>query len=188
MRRRKSYGIIFAGLSCFLLLACSRCPEVAVVVLGTRPLDSRTPSLDMLRRVEKARELYRRYPDARFIFTGGKTAGEVSEARMMAQYALSLGIPAGAMLLEENARSTEENARYTAGRLYPCRPRMTFLVTRQGHLNRAVGIFSKYPVFGKLQPAASRISKQELMQNLQEYLATHRSRPVQELLSKAAQE
>jgi uncharacterized SAM-binding protein YcdF (DUF218 family) len=92
------------------------------------------------------------------------------------------------MLLEENARSTEENARYTAGRLYPCRPRMTFLVTRQGHLNRAVGIFSKYPVFGKLQPAASRISKQELMQNLQEYLATHRSPLVQELLSKAAQE
>ena len=168
--------------------AAQRCSDAAIIVLGTRPLDENTLSLDMIRRVEKAVELYAKYPAAAMIFTGGKTAGKVSEAQMMAQYAASRGIPAGSLILEEDARSTLENAKYTAALLNPCVLKKTILITRHGHLKRAVLAFSKYRVFGMIQPAASRISKEEIIQNLQEYLAHHKSVEVQGILDKVIRE
>jgi uncharacterized SAM-binding protein YcdF (DUF218 family) len=47
---------------------------------------------------------------ARFIFSGAVTRGSLSEARMMADYAVEvLGVPASNVLLEEQAQTTVEN-------------------------------------------------------------------------------
>jgi uncharacterized SAM-binding protein YcdF (DUF218 family) len=47
---------------------------------------------------------------ARFVFSGGAARSELSEAQMMANYAVvSLGVPAANIVLEDQARSTAEN-------------------------------------------------------------------------------
>ncbi|MCX5698066.1 MAG: YdcF family protein [Candidatus Omnitrophica bacterium] len=175
-------------LLCSISAAVPRCSDTAIVVLGTRPLDDVTPSLDMIRRVEKGIELHVKYPNAVLIFTGGMTAGPVSEARMMAELAAKEGIPAGSLIFEEQSRSTEENARFTAQLVLSCSIKRTILVTRPGHLRRATRTFGKYRVFGNIQPAASRISKNEIIRNLQEYLTGHQSTVVQQILEKVMRE
>ncbi|WP_223691647.1 YdcF family protein [Leifsonia poae] len=46
---------------------------------------------------------------ARFVFSGAATRGGRSEAAVMAQYAVELGVPRERIVLEERARSTWEN-------------------------------------------------------------------------------
>lgn len=175
-------------LLCSISPAALRCADIAIVVLGTRPLDGVTPSMDMVKRVEKAIELRAKYSDAILIFTGGKTAGPLSEAGMMALLAAKEGIPAASLILEEEARSTEENARFSAQLVLGCAIKRTILITRPGHLKRAARIFSRYRTFGKIQPVASHISKKEIIANLREYLAGHQSSAVQQLLEKVKKE
>lgn len=51
---------------------------------------------------------------ARFVFTGAATHGGVSEAALMAGYAVrELGVPSGNVVLEEQARTTWENIAYS---------------------------------------------------------------------------
>ena len=179
---------LFVSLLCSIFAAVPRCSDIAIIVLGTRPLDHVTPSLDMVRRVEKAIELHVKYPAAILIFTGGKTAGPVSEARMMAQLAAKGGIPAGSVILEEQARSTEDNARFTAQLVLGSTIKRIILITRPGHLKRAARTFGKYRIFGIIQPAAAHVSKKEIIRNLQEYLVAHRSIAVQQQLEKVMEE
>ena len=51
---------------------------------------------------------------ATFVFSGGATGGTVSEAALMAEYAIrSAGVPAGNVVLEEESRSTWENITFS---------------------------------------------------------------------------
>ena len=70
-------------------------PEVEniLVVLGNEPLDDATPTIDTMTRVRKAVEYFSMHPSSILIFTGGPTAGKVTEAQVMANYAMSLGVP-----------------------------------------------------------------------------------------------
>lgn len=178
-------GILFSeGIS----FAQHRCSDTAIIVLGTRPLDAQTPSLDMIFRVQRGIELYKQNPSALLIFTGGKTAGPISEARMMAKLACGYGVLLESIILEENSRSTIENARFTAAYLSPCVLKKTILVSRKKHFKRAVPIFSQYPAFGNIQPVASHLSQKKIILNLQEYLAHHKSPEVQAMLDKIKEE
>ncbi|MCX5714805.1 MAG: DUF6498-containing protein [Candidatus Omnitrophica bacterium] len=191
LANRKPFPIILL-LFVFILagpsFAAQRCSDTAIIVLGTRELDQTTPSLDMSRRVEKGVELYAKHPSALLIFTGGKTSGPVSEAAMMAELAVKLGVHPGEFILEEESHSTKENAQFTANLVLGCAIKRTMIVTRLGHLKRATRIFFKYRVFGKIQPVTSNISKKEIIRNLQEYLAGHQSVPVQQILEKIKKE
>lgn len=175
-------------LLCGVSAAAQRCSDTAIIVLGTRPLDEVTPSLDMVRRVEKAMELHVQYPAALLIFTGGKTAGPISEARVMARLAAKAGIPEGLLILEEEARSTSQNALFTSQLVRGCAIKKTILITRPGHLERARRTFARYGVFGDIRPAASRISKEEITRDLQRYLAVHPDNAVRQLLEKVRNE
>ena len=46
---------------------------------------------------------------ARFIFSGAAVRSALSEAQMMADYAVSLGVPVGSIILEDRATTTVEN-------------------------------------------------------------------------------
>jgi uncharacterized SAM-binding protein YcdF (DUF218 family) len=51
---------------------------------------------------------------ARFVFSGGATRGGVSEAALMARYAVEdLGVPASSVALEEQSRTTWENISFS---------------------------------------------------------------------------
>lgn len=66
------------------------------------------------RRVGTAAELYSHGSIRRLFFTGGRGVGNAkSEARVMLEYAVSLGIPAERITTEERSSSTWENLLYT---------------------------------------------------------------------------
>ncbi len=144
--------------------------DTAIVVLGTRPFNQATPTLDMVTRVEEGVGLFASMPRAVLVFTGGPTAGPVSEAQMMARMAYTRGVAVDRVLTENASRSTDENARNTAALLKPLALRKTVLVTRPGHLKRAMKVFSAYPEFGALVPYPTNVSKDVLIRNLQDYL------------------
>ena len=70
-------------------------PEIEniLVVLGNEPLDDATPTIDTMTRVRKAVKFFSVHPSSILIFTGGPTANKVTEAQVMANYAMSLGVP-----------------------------------------------------------------------------------------------
>lgn len=87
--------------------------------------------------------LARRYPDATIIFSGGsdaKTFGP-SEAAIARQLFISFGVDPNRIVIEDQARNTEENARFTSRLLKPTSDRTWLLVTSAYHMPRAVGTF-----------------------------------------------
>ena len=61
-------------------------------------------------------------PDrARFVFTGGAVRSTISEARMMADYAVhQLGVPANNVVIEDQSRTTVENIKNSAPLMGDC--------------------------------------------------------------------
>ena len=80
----------------------------AIVVLGAAQYAGR-PSPVLEARLDHAIRLYRRGIAPRLIVTGGKANGDItSEAETSARYARNHGVPASAIILEDESRSTTE--------------------------------------------------------------------------------
>jgi uncharacterized SAM-binding protein YcdF (DUF218 family) len=87
--------------------------------------------------------LARRYPEAKVIFSGGsdpKTLGP-SEAAFAKQLFISFGVEPARILIEDQSRNTEENARFTARLLKLPSDKAWLLVTSAYHMPRALGTF-----------------------------------------------
>ncbi|HEX2569172.1 MAG TPA: YdcF family protein [Polyangia bacterium] len=67
----------------------------------------------------------------------------VAEAAGMRDHARSLGVPAEVILLEDRARSTQENARYAASMMAERGLRRALVVTQPFHLRRSLRWFAK---------------------------------------------
>jgi uncharacterized SAM-binding protein YcdF (DUF218 family) len=84
-----------------------------------------------------------RYPDARIIFSGGNISatGSPDEAALARSLFVSFGIEAGRISTEDQSRTTEENARFTAALINPAPHSRWLLVTSAYQMPRAVGAF-----------------------------------------------
>jgi uncharacterized SAM-binding protein YcdF (DUF218 family) len=140
------------------------------IVLGNEPLDGSTPTLDMTRRALRAVEFYEQNPGAVLVFTGGPTAGGLSEAMMMAGIAASRGVPQENMRLEEKATSTRLNAELTAALLETARPAKIVVISKASHLKTAMAMFRKHAVFKNAEPLASRVTREEIIRDMEAYL------------------
>lgn len=142
---------IFALLTLWLTLAVAldryglRAPPVGpydvIIVAGCRVHPSGQPSDALARRAERAVALWRQGLAPQVIFTGGVGAGGVSEAAAAARHAESLGLPASAIRLEDQSRSTEENARYASSIAVGAR---VIVVSDAYHVWRAERVFGRY--------------------------------------------
>jgi uncharacterized SAM-binding protein YcdF (DUF218 family) len=112
-------------------------PADALVVLGARVMPGGVPSGALLARVEKAVELYQRGLAPRLVFSGGIGVNPPSEAHVMREEAVRLGVPSEACVLEEQSHSTEQNARYSAELLRTLGVRRVVVVSDPYHLLRA---------------------------------------------------
>ena len=65
-----------------------------------------------------------------------------SEARAMAVFLQDLGVPAQAIVLEENSRNTRENAAFSAALLKARGIKLILLVTSALHMPRAMALFA----------------------------------------------
>lgn len=168
----------------------------AIVLLGgatapAKPPHRPHPDLgDAADRIWHAARLYKEGLAPKIIVSGGRSPGLESradiqtEAQSMAMLLNDLGIPSAALILEEEARSTRENARFT--KTLVGRDRVA-LVTSAFHMARSMANFEKEnvtadayptdfhvapetkPVWARLLPSGSALAESETA--LKEYLA-----------------
>ena len=161
-------------------------PHALLVVLGNEPLDDQTPTVDMIARVKLAVSFQHQHPGTLMIFTGGRTAGQVTEAALMWQIARSLGVPEASVQLEDQAESTRQNAEFTApmvGKLVPL-PNPIYIVSKADHLTWALPLFRAWPILKSAEPLACTVNRQDSIAQMQEYLRNHDNPRVQSRLQK----
>lgn len=89
-------------------------PAHAIVVLGAAQYDGK-PSPVLRARVDHAITLWRRGLAPVLFMTGGRGDGDTtSEAAVERRYAIANGVPAAAILIEEESRTTAESLRKVA--------------------------------------------------------------------------
>lgn len=85
-----------------------------LIVLGAHVNGTKITN-SLKRRLDAAVEYWRCHPKTRIIVSGGQGKGEdTTEARAMAEYLYSQGIPKKLVLLEETSTTTVENLKFSA--------------------------------------------------------------------------
>jgi uncharacterized SAM-binding protein YcdF (DUF218 family) len=95
-------------------------------------------------RITEGARLAKLYPDARLVFTGGTTdllLKSEGGAPSVADYWRVMGIPDSRILVEDQSRTTLENATLTRAMLKPEAGQRVLLVTSAYHMPRSVGAF-----------------------------------------------
>lgn len=95
-----------------------------------------------LRRLFAAVDLQRAHADATLVVSGGVSRYAVSESRLLGALAERLGLPEARLVLEQESRTTWQNARFVAA-LQPAIDRRIVLVTSALHMARARYAFAQ---------------------------------------------
>jgi uncharacterized SAM-binding protein YcdF (DUF218 family) len=112
--------------------------------------------------------LAKRFPQARIAYTGGTnslTGGSSSEALRARDLMAELGIAPDRVTIEDKARNTEENARFTAAIVHPEPSQRWLIVTSAFHMPRAMGVFEK----AGFHPIAYPVSYHTIGQGLADF-------------------
>lgn len=151
-RVRRSFGIVFVA-GCFALLAALaqmfwfgesdyRRPADAIVVYGCQAYPDGRPSQALADRVNTACELYHQGLAPYIVMSGGPVygfEGQVHETQAMADYAVSLGVPREAIVLDPDGldtQSTAENLQGVLAEVVPHDPPHLLAVSHDYHLPR----------------------------------------------------
>lgn len=113
----------------------------AIVVAGARLRDDGSASAALIRRTERAVELWREARAPVLVLTGGVLGAGPSEALVAAELATKWGVPPSALVLEQHSRTTEENARL-ARELVGAR--RVLVVTDAYHVLRCEWIYARH--------------------------------------------
>ena len=157
--------------------------ETAIIVLGDRPLDDTTPTVDMVYRVLKGIDLAKKFPKAILIMCGGATKGPTPEAQMMGLIAWVRGVDPLKIMLENKSQTTDENAKNTANIVGSKSIRQVFIITEQSRLEEAVATFQKYgKEFNNIQGVKSDVTQSLIIGQMEQFLMTHDDRIVRDRL------
>lgn len=119
-------------------------PADVIIVLGSQVNSGGRAGPSLARRADRATALYRQGYADRIICTGGFTSpGSVSEAQAACDRIVAAGVPREAMILEQRATSTEENAAFSAAIMREQGWRSAVIVSDGYHLLRAVWMFQR---------------------------------------------
>ena len=128
-------------------------PADVIVVLGSKVYPGGRPGPALTRRTRHAAALFRQGFAAHVICSGGLGPNPPTEAAAACGLAETLGVPAAALIREEQSHSTEENALYTAALMRARGWRTAILVTDGFHLYRAAMLFAQAEVAAYPSPA-----------------------------------
>ena len=131
-------------------------PLDAIVVLGA-PLTPAGTLTDILEeRVAAAAELWRAGAGSHVVATGGVTHGAPrAEADALAEALAAAGVPE--VIVERDALTTDDNARFTARLLEPLGARRVWLVTQPFHGRRAALLFRRAGLVSSVHHIADSI-------------------------------
>ncbi len=114
------------------------------VVLSYALHDRHLPTAPTRAEIELAVQWWRRFPDARIILsTGDNQHLGVTNARVMADYAASLGVPRRCLIEEGRSRNTLENLVNSGGIIEALAIRQPTIVALDLYTRRAVAIARK---------------------------------------------
>jgi uncharacterized SAM-binding protein YcdF (DUF218 family) len=125
-----------------------------ILVLGNRTNRDGTISDLGKSRVLEAIRQYRAGAAPRILMSGGMTRRTFVESQEMARFAEEQGVPAAAILTEQDSLSTLQNAYYSYRILQAHGWDSALIVSSPSHLRRASLIFRYYPIAWRMQPAA----------------------------------
>ena len=118
-------------------------PESNVIVLGCK-VNGNNPSLTLLSRLEAALDYLEENPDSLVSVSGGQGPGEiVTEASVMSRWLNERGIEAERIIVEDEARDTAENFRFSEKLLKEKSPEAgkdLVVITSDFHMYRALRI------------------------------------------------
>ena len=126
----------------------------AIVVLGAAQYEGR-PSPVLKARLDHAIDLHRRGLAPLLIVTGGRGYGDTTtEAAVSQRYAVKRGVPAEAILLEDQGRTTSESMRAVAAILETSRdsPRRVILVSDPFHMLRLAVLARRFSLDPETSP------------------------------------
>ncbi|OIQ89253.1 hypothetical protein GALL_288620 [mine drainage metagenome] len=118
-------------------------PEGWAIILGARVGADGQPSPALRRRVAQGVALYRAGIVSHLLCSGGGPPDRPSEAALMRALAREGGVPEAAILVEDRARTTLENALFCRALLGAPPPAPLLLVSDASHLPRALYTFRR---------------------------------------------
>jgi len=118
----------------------ARGPADAILVLGAAVYPGERPSPALYVRTETGVELYRQGYAQHLILSGGLGGYPPSEAEMMRRIAVGLGVPEGAILLEDQSHSTIANFENSARIMAEHGWQSALVVTDPYHIYRALRV------------------------------------------------
>lgn len=118
-------------------------PADVIVVLGSQVRGDGQPGTSLARRAAHAASLYQQGYANFVLCSGGVGDQPPSEARAACGRVMELGVPPEAIIYEEAAHSTEENAAFSAQIMRARGWRSAILATDGFHLFRAAWMFQR---------------------------------------------
>jgi uncharacterized SAM-binding protein YcdF (DUF218 family) len=132
-----------------------RRPADSIVVLGAAQYNG-TPSPVLRARLDHAIDLYRKGLAKVFIVTGGKADGDrTTEAASAKAYAIANGVPADAILTEDQGRTTLESLSSVAGILRAHHLSSALFVSDPTHMLRVLRIARDQGIVGYGSPTTT---------------------------------
>ena len=130
-------------------------PADAIVVMGAAQYDGR-PSPVFEARLEHAVALFRDGVAPYLVVTGGKAEGDrTTEAATARDYAIGHGVPAGAILMEDEARTTLASIRAVASLLRDADLRTAVFVSDRQHMLRVLRMADDEGIVGWGSPTTT---------------------------------
>ena len=127
-------------------------PPYGIVVLGGAISDPMSAARGQTifdeggERITEAVILAKRFPQARIVYTSGTNSvlgGSSNEAARARDLMVAMGVARDRVTIEDKARNTDENARFTAAIVHPEASQRWLIVTSAFHMPRAMGVFEK---------------------------------------------
>lgn len=130
-------------------------PAAAIVVLGAAQYEGR-PSPVLRARLNHGLDLWRRGIAPRLILTGGRGPRDTtSEAEVGRRYALRHGVPAAAIALETEGRTTSESLRAVSRMMQREHDRSVVLVSDRFHMLRLAILARRMGLTSYTSPTAT---------------------------------
>ncbi|MDD5383049.1 MAG: YdcF family protein [Candidatus Margulisbacteria bacterium] len=128
------YPFMLEGAASFLIVRERITPADLIVVLAGD---------DNGERVTEGVKLYREGYARKLLMSGGPLAWEMTAAEVMKRQAEKMGIPGGAISLQDRSKSTLEDAEFSLPIVKGSGARSVILVTSPTHSRRALRVFKK---------------------------------------------
>ncbi len=112
-------------------------PADLAVVLGNHVAADGTVSGRLVRRLDRALELYQQGKVPTIIVSGGRDPGSPFEAEAMKQYLVERGVPADAVVEDRGGENTYLTARFTAEYMQQHGLRSVIAVSQYYHISRS---------------------------------------------------